>query len=414
MIIGIDIGSHKIVALMGEGLPGGGVRVVGAGHAPAEGIRAGEVVSVEDAAGAIGACVERAERLAGDTFDTAVIGVTGAHVVGAPNRAAVPCGRRPRPMDASDVERVLEVAGTVPIEPEREVLHILPRSYRLDGGSAVDSPIGMEGFRLEAEVHIVTGSLGAFNTVRRCLKLADIDRYRMVMSTLAAAEATVTPDERELGVVVVDLGHALTGVACFADGAIVHTGTLKVGGKHLTNDLAVLFQTPFEQAERLKKTHGHVLPEHDDDRAEVDIVPFGEEQVRTVRRRDVSRVLAARADEMAAMILSEIERAGFGDHPPAGVVLVGGGTELKGLPHRLQESWRVPVRVGRPTQVAGLTNAAKSPDHAAAVGLLMWAARGVPDAAVPNASANGHSVPLSGMFGWMRDTLLPRRDGRRG
>lgn len=412
MIIGIDLGSHKIVALMGEGLPGGGVRIVGAGHAPAEGIRAGEVVSVEDAGGAIGACVERAERLAGDTFDTAVIGVTGAHIHGATNRAAVPCGRRPRPMDATDVERVLEAAGTVPIEPEREVLHVLPRHYRLDGGGAVDSPIGMEGFRLEAEVHIVTGSLGAFNTVRRCLKLAEIDRHRLVMSTLAAAEATVTPDERELGVVVVDLGHALTGIACFADGAVVHTDTLKVGGRHLTNDLAVLFQTPFEQAERLKKTHGHVLPEHDDDRAEVDIVPFGEEQVRSVRRLDVSRVLAARVDEMAGMIGAEIERAGFVGHPPAGVVLVGGGTELKGLPHRLQETWGMPVRVGRPNQVAGLTNAAKSPDHAAAVGLLMWSARAVTDAALVTAGG-GRSAAPGGVIGWMREALLPRRNGRR-
>ncbi len=412
MIIGIDVGSHKIAALIGELLPGpgGGVRILGVGHAPAEGIRAGEVVNVEDAAGAIAASVDRAERLAGDSFDSAVIGITGLHIHSRNNGADVPCGRRPRPVDAQDVARALEAAGTVPIGPEREVLHVVPRHFQVDEGPVLADPSGMEGFRLHSSVHVVTGSQAAFNNLRRCVGMAEIAPARFVLSTLAAAEATLTPDERELGVVVMDMGHAVTGVACYREGALVHSATVGLGGRHLTNDLAVMFQTPFEQAERLKQTHGHVLPEHDDERTEIEITPFGEESRRRVGRRDVSEVLAARIDEIASMVMEEIQSAEYVDGPPAGVVLVGGGTELSGLARRLHETLHLPVRIGRPRDVVGLTDAAGGPGHAAAVGLLRWSAKQAHDP-LPRRGAGGTSAS---MLDWMRQALLPRRDGRNG
>jgi cell division protein FtsA len=409
MIIGIDVGSHKIAALIGEALPGpkGGIRILGVGHAPAEGIRAGEIVHVDDAAGAIAASVDRAERLAGDTFIDAVVGITGLHVRSRNNAAAVPCGRRPRPIGPEDVARVLDAAGTLPIAAEREVLHVLPRHFRVDDGPAVRDPSGMEAFQLESSVHVVTASQSALNNLRRCLDLAEVAPARLALSTLAAAEASLTEDERQLGVVVADFGHAVTGVACYQEGALVHSATIGLGGRHLTNDLAVVFQTPFAQAERLKQTHGHVLPEHDDERIEVEVTPFGEEASRQVRRRDVSEVLAARVDEIADMVAAEIGEANFADGPPAGVVLVGGGTELQGLARRLHERWALPVRIGRPRDVTGLTDAAGGPGHAAAVGLLMWSQRQVEDHA-PLSSVGARN----GMMGWMREALLPRRNGR--
>lgn len=415
MLVGIDIGSHKICTLIGESLPAGGLRILGIGHAPAAGIRNGEVVHVDEAAGAIAASLERAERVAGNTIDGALVGITGPHIHSQNNRSVLPCGRRPRPIDPTDVERVLEGAGTIPMAEGREVLHVLPRSFRLDDGGPIVSPVGMEGFQLAAEVHIVTAGSAPLAAVRRCLSMAETGPTGLVMSTLAAAEATLTQDERQLGVFVVDLGAACTGVACYHDGAVAHTAVLPLGGRHMTNDLAVVLQTPLAHAERLKLSYGHVLPELDDDHTEIEVLPFGQGERRSTTRRYISEILAARADEVGKLVSDELERAGFSGRLPAGAVLVGGGSELGGLARRLCDAWGVPVRVGRPTDLIGLAEAARSPAHAGAVGLLHWAARDVRDAA--SLGAGRDRVPAGGgmgrMVGWARTAFLPNANGRR-
>ena len=410
-IAGIDIGSHKICTLIGEALPGGGVRVLGIGHAPSVGIRRSEVVHVDDAAGAIAASIERAERVAGVSVRRAVVGITGTHIESQANHAGVPMGRRPREVDPADVERVLATAGALPLEPGREVLHVLPRSYRLDGGGPVVSPIGMEGYRLEVEVCVITASTAALTNLRRCLQLAEVTPSALVFSTLAAAEAVLTPDERELGAMAVDLGASATGVACFRDGTLVHSAVLPVGSRHMTNDLAVVLQTPLDQAERIKTAHGHVLPELDDDDVALDIVPFGEAERRTTSRHHVSEVLAARADEIARLVIEAVERLGDVDHLPAGVVLTGGGTELSGLPRRLYERWGLPVRIGRAADVIGLGDAARGPSHAGVVGLLLWTSRKVPDAVgLLVGQEINPATGLTGMdrvLGWAKAAFLP-------
>jgi len=407
MLVGIDIGSHKICTLIGEALPGGAVRILGIGHAPAAGLRNGEVVHVEEAAGAIAASLERAERVAGTTIDGALVGITGQHISGQNNRAVIPCGRRPRPIEAVDVDRVLEAAGTVPLPEGREVLHVLPRAFRLDDGGPIVSPVGMEGFRLEAEVHIVTAAASALANLRRCLALAETGPTSLVMSTLAAAEATLTADERQLGVFVVDLGASSTGLACFHENTPVHTAVLPVGGRHMTNDLALVLQTPLAHAERIKLSHGHVLPELDEDTTEIEVLPFGQGERRFTTRRYVSEILAARADEIGTLVQEELQRSGLAERLPAGAVLVGGGSELGGLARRLCDRWGVAVRVGRPGDLIGLADAARSPGHAAAVGLLHWSARGVADAA----SLPAPRVPSAGGLGrlvdWVRAAFLP-------
>jgi len=410
-LVGIDIGSHKICTLIGEALPGGGARVLGMGHAPAVGIRRGEVVHVEDAAGAIAASIERAERSAGVEVRRAVVGITGTHIASHNHHAVVPIGRRPREVTHADVQRVLETAGAVPLDAGREVLHVLPRCYRLDGGGPVVSPIGMEGYRLEVDVHIVTASTAALANLRRCLQLAEVAPDTLVLSTLAAAEACLTRDERELGAMVADLGAAATGIACYRDGAIAASAVVPVGGRHMTNDLAVLLQTPLDQAERIKLAHGHALPELDGEDVAIDVVPFGEVDRRTTTRQHVSEVIAARADEIARLVLAEVERAGQAGHLPAGAVLTGGGTELSGLPRRLYEQWGLPVRIGRATDVVGLTDAAKGPSHAAAVGLLLWSARRIVDAANLTVSPPRRPADRGGgmerMLRWAREAFLP-------
>lgn len=421
-LVGIDIGSHKICTLIGEALPAGGVRVLGMGHAPAVGIRRGEIVHVDDAAGAIAASIERAERVAGVTVRHAVVGISGHHLSGGNNHAVVPIGRRPREVEAPDIRRVLETAGAIPLEHGREVMHVLPRYFQLDGGGPVVSPLGMEGYRLEAEVHIVTGATAALSNVRRCLQLAEVAPDSLVFTPLAAAEAALTRDERELGVLLVDLGAALTGLAAYKDGALVHSAVVPVGGRHMTNDLGVILQSPLDQAERIKVAHGHVLPELDEDDVAIDIVPFGEAERRSTTRRHVSEVLAARADEIARLVMAEIERAKLGGLLPAGVVLVGGGTELGGLPRRLYEHWGLPVRIGRAGDVIGLGDAARGPAHAGAVGLLLWKSRGVVDAAAWTVAPAARRGPdgrggMARALDWARTAFLPGggapRDDRR-
>ena len=252
-LVGIDIGSQKICTMIGEALPDGGFRILGMGHAPAAGIRAGEVVHVEDAAGSIAASVERAERVAGLSIDAATVGITGTHIGCEDNEATIPLGRRSRMVEQVDVDRVLETAGAIHLAPGREILHVLPQRFRLDDGAAVDSPLGMEGQSLSVDVHVITASSSALTNIRRCLQMIDIRESELVFSTLAAAESTLTRDERELGVFLVDMGASSTGIACYAGGSLCYSSVLELGSKHLTNDLAVLLQTPLEQAERIKR-----------------------------------------------------------------------------------------------------------------------------------------------------------------
>lgn len=415
-LISIDIGSHKICTLIGEALPGGSVRIHGMGHAPAEGIRRGEVVHVEDAAGAIAASVERAERVAGTRVERALVGITGAHLESRGNVAQIPLGRRPRPVTHVDVARLLELASAVPLEPGREVLHVLPSRYSIDDGGPLRSPLGMEGHRLEAEVHIVTASSSALANVRRCLQLAEVKPMGMVFSTLAAAEAALTRDERELGVFLVDLGAAATGMACYRGGSLVDSAVIPVGGRHMTNDLAVLLQTPLEQAERIKDSYGHVLPELDDDETAIEIQPFGESVRRQTTRHHISEVLAARADELGRLVFDHLSHMDLLERLPAGAVLTGGATELSGLPRRLHERWQMPVRIGRPQEVLGLGEAARGPAHAAAVGLLHWQSRAIVDAATiaPSSEDAGNNTRSSveKALAWAKAAFLPAEDRR--
>ncbi|MFN2114530.1 MAG: cell division protein FtsA [Anaerolineae bacterium] len=411
MLVGIDIGSHKVCTLVGEALPGGGVRVHGMGHAPSDGIRHGEVVHIEDAAGAIAASVERAERVAGQSITRARIGVSGLHLAGANNNGFVPCGRRPRTIEQADVERALEVAGSVLLRDDRSVLHVLARHYTVDDGGPVDSPVDMEGHRLEAAVHIVTAAHSALANLLRCLELAEVRPVGLTMSTLAAAEATLSEDERELGVVVIDLGAAVTGIACYVDGALCHTAVLPVGGRHMTNDLGVVLQTPLAEAERIKLSHGHVLPELDDDEATIEIVPFGDDKRRATTRLHVAEVLAARADEIASLVAIELGQAGLATRLAAGAVLVGGGTELTGMPKRLGARLGLPARVGTPGDVLGLADAARGPGHAAPIGLLRWEATSTSDAASVFTTEPEPTDGLGRIVSWARHAFLPNGNG---
>jgi cell division protein FtsA len=406
-LVAIDIGSHKVCTLIGEAVDGG-VRVLGVGHAPSEGIRGGEIVHVGDAAGAIAASVERAERSCNVSVHRARVGVSGMHLAGFASRGLVPCGRRPRTITRADVDRVLDTAGTVPLDADREVLHVLAQYFTIDGGAPVESPVDMEACRLEASVYIVTASATALANVRRCLELAEVTPVGISSSTVAAAEAVLCADERRLGAFVLDLGASTSCLACYADGALVHLRPLPVGGHNMTTDLGLMLQTPLSEAEHIKITHGHVLPELDGEDREIEVATFGDGARRRTTRLHVSEKLATRADEIAQLVWDEFDKADLYDRFPAGAVLAGGGTEMDGMQTRLSARWGMPARVGEPKGVVGLSDAVKGPGHSAAVGLLLWDARGVGDAvAVP--AVRSDTRGWDKVVDWARRAFLPNR-----
>ena len=410
-LVAIDVGSHKVCTLVADVVEDE-IRVLGVGHASSEGIRGGEIVHVGDAAGAIAASVQRAERSSGMPVRRARVGMSGLHIGGFVNRGLLPCGRHARTVDQIDVDRVLEVAGTVPLEADREVLHVLTQHFAVDGGPPVDSPVNMEACRLEASTFVVTASATAISNLRRCLALAAVSPVGLGVSTLAAAEAVLTPDERRLGAFVLDLGASTSCLACYADGALVHLKPLPVGGHQMTTDLGLNLQTPLSEAEHIKITHGHVLPELDEDDREIEVATFGDGPLRQTTRLHVSELLAQRADQIAQLVWDEFGQTGLHDIFPAGAVLVGGATEMEGMLTRLSARWGMPVRAGHPRDVAGLPTALRGPGHAAAVGLLLWDARGIADAVGVPANRPVSSSSLQRLIDWLRRAFVPSSDGR--
>ena len=374
-IVGIDVGTTKICTLIGEVDESNGLCIIGVGVAPSHGLSKGVVVNVDEATKSIAASVEKAERMSGYTIQSAYIGLAGKHISSLNSRGVVAVGRGDRLITEDDVNRALEAAQAIAVPHNREIVHIIPRSYTLDGQEGVRDPVGMVGFRLEVEAHIVTGAVASMRNLVQCLENAQIGVNALVLQPLASAEAVLTTEERETGGVLVDAGGGTTDVAIFVDGSIWHSVVLPVGGNNLTNDLSVGLRTPFATAEEMKIKSGHVLPEAVNPEELVPVTAFGNGEPQTVSRRQMAQILEARAEEMFAMVLNEIKRSGYEGLLPAGLVLTGGSANLPGFVELGREILQLPVRIGRIQDVDGLTETVSGPAYATAVGLLLWGLR---------------------------------------
>jgi cell division protein FtsA len=322
--------------------------------------------------------------VSGYSIESAYLGLAGKHIASLNSRGVVAVGRGERYITEDDVARVIEAAQAIAVPHSREIVHVLPRSYILDGQEGVRDPVGMMGFRLEVEAHIVTGAVPSIRNLVQCLQNAHVEVNELVLQPLASAEAVLTPDERETGVVLVDAGGGTTDVAILAECAICHTAVLAVGGNNLTNDIAVGLRTPFNVAEQLKLRYGHALPEMIDPAEMIDVTAFGEAEVQTLPRRELVEILEARCEEICAMVQEEIKRSGHEGLLPAGLVLTGGTAELPGFKELAREILQMPVRIGRARNVGGLTEAVSNPAYATAVGLLLWGLHyGSPDKRAP-------------------------------
>ncbi|MEM7347023.1 MAG: cell division protein FtsA [Chloroflexota bacterium] len=373
-VVAIDIGTTKICTLVAEvsGSPDNPLRIVGVGTVPTKGIRKGVVVNVGEVTAAIDESISRAERTSGYEVASAYVGLAGTHISSINSRGVVGISRGDRGIRPVDVERALESARAIDIPHNREILHIIPRGFTVDGDDGVRDPIGMQAYRLEVEAHIVTGSTTSIQNIVKCVQNAGVQIDALVLEPLASGETALSDIEREMGVVLVDIGGGTTDIAIFIEGSIWHTVVLPTGGEQLTNDVAVGLRTPFNTAEEIKIKYGHALSHTIMPNEMVRANVFGEDGQQQVSRQFLAEIIEARAEEMFEMILQEIKRSGYDGLLPAGLVLCGGTAGLPGLRDLARDVMGLPVRVGEPQNLRGLVDTLQNPAFATSVGLLAW------------------------------------------
>lgn len=372
IVVGIDVGTTKICTLVGRLEDSSSIRILGVGIEPSDGIRKGIIVDLAAASKAIKRSIEKAESTSGLEITTALVSLAGAHVSSINSRGAtgVPAGI----ITEGDIVRALEQAQAVAIPYDREIVHVIQRGMTVDGQEGVRTPIGMHGYRIEVETHIITAAGATVDNLRQCVGAAGVEIQQFVLNPLASAEVVLTDQERQMGVAVCDIGGGTSDLAIYVDGDVWHTMVLAVGGNHLTQDIAHGLRLPALQAEEVKKQQGHAI------RAEVgvdeyfSIRPFGEEHDVRISRQDLAHIIEARTEEIFELIMQEIKRSGYDGLLPAGMVLTGGTSALPGIKRVASRVLGLPVRTAQPENLNGLVDKLDSPAYSTSVGLLRWAA----------------------------------------
>jgi cell division protein FtsA len=349
-----------------------GLNIVGVGESPSEGLRRGVVVNMEKTVRGITHAVDAAQRMCGHKVESAYVGLAGTHVLSQNSRGVIAVARSDREIGNEDVTRVIDAARAVSVPNDREIIHVVPRGYVVDGQEGVKDAIGMSGARLEVEAHIITGSLTAVQNVVKCVHQAGLNVDDLVVQVLASAEAVLNDNELELGVALVDIGGGTTDVALFTDGSVVQTAVLPIGANHVTNDLAIGLRTTLTEAEMLKVNYGHAIPGWIPKEEMVELHQIGQDRVQMVPRRHLAEIIAPRAKEILDMVRIAIGRGGHDGFLPAGIVLTGGGCRLMGLTEAAQSQLELPVRIGTPNGTTGMSDRVTGPSYATAIGLLRW------------------------------------------
>jgi len=400
VLVGIDVGTSKTCALIGEIDRDGRVTVIGHGTVPSSGLKKGAVVNIEQTVRSIQDAVERAERLSGWKIDKAFIGVGGAQIESQNSRGQVAVTAHDREVSREDIRRAVEVAQAIAIPSNREVLHVERRGFTVDGQEGVKDPLGMSALRLEVEVHIVTAPATAVQNLMKCVGQAGVKIDERVVNALAASEAVATETEKELGVAVADIGAGTIDLAMFNEGSPFHTTVLPVGGSFVTNDIAIGLKTSLPAAEELKIAHGTCDVGKVDPDETISVSVLGEEAGREIGRAELCGIIEARMRETFEMLGAEMRSAGAG-LLPAGLILTGGGSQLAGIAELGREVLQMPVRVVAPSGVGGLTDSILNPAYATAIGLLMWGATMLDE----DEPARYESAPGGGILGKVRDAF---------
>ncbi len=369
-IVGIDIGTTKICTLVARAEGPDSIRILGVGIEPSQGIKKGTVVDMTAASQAITRSVDKAERTSGFEINAALVSLAGSHVSSVNSKGAV--GITNRTIDQDDISRAIDAARAVAIPHNREIIHVIQRGFSVDGQDGIPSPLGMHGFRLEVETHIITAAGSTVENLRQCVAASGVQASQFVLNPLASAEVVLSETERQMGVVVCDIGGGTTDIGVFIEGDVYHTSVLAVGGNHLTSDIAHGLRLPVSQAEEIKIQHGHAVRSEINADEYFTIKPFGEEEAVQINRAELTHIIEARVEEIFNLVLQEIKRSGYDGLLPAGVVLTGGTSSLPGIRTLASRVLGVPVRIAQPQGMIGMIDRLNSPAYATSVGLLRW------------------------------------------
>jgi len=360
-----------VCAIVAEVTDEGRLDIIGIGQAESRGLRKGVVINLEATVESIKRVVEEAELMAGVEIGSAYVSLAGTHIRGFNSRGVIAVSGKSRVIDREDVRRAIDAAKAVSIPMDRSILHVLPQEFVVDDQDGIGDPTGMTGTRLEVNVHVITCAQTSSQNTVTCVNRAGLEVVDTVLAQISAAEAVVTPDEKELGVALVDIGGGTTDLAIYEKGSLWHTAVLQVGGEHFTNDVAVALRTPVHEAEKIKKKHGCALTSMIPEEDSIEVPSVGGRKPRVMARQVLGDVIQARAEEVCQLLLNEIRRAGFERSLNSGVVLTGGGSILEGLPEIAEQIFDMPVRRGTPSGIGGLVDVVASPVYATAVGLVL-------------------------------------------
>lgn len=369
IIVGLDIGTTKICAIVGE-VGDNGLNIVGIGTHPSKGLRKGVVVNIESTVASIKKAVEEAELMAGCEITSVYTGIAGGHIKGFNSHGVIAV--KDGEVSDTDIRRVIDAAKAVAIPMDREIIHVLPQEFIVDDQDGIKEPLGMSGVRLEAKVHIVTGAVTSAQNIVKCCNRTGLDVRDIVLQQLASSEAVLSAEEKELGVVLVDIGGGTTDIAVFADGSIKHTAVIALGGNHLTSDIAIGLRTPAAEAEKIKKKYGCALASMVKRDEMIEVPSVGGRKPRTVSRQILAEIIEPRVEEVMTLVNREVMKAGFEDVVASGVVLTGGSASLEGMTEIAEQVFNLPVRRGLPAGISGLTDIVNSPMYSTGVGLVLY------------------------------------------
>ena len=370
LIVGLDIGTSKVVAIVGEINEDGDIEVVGIGSHPSRGLKKGVVVNIESTVHSIQRAVEEAELMAGCDIHSVYTGIAGSHVRSLNSHGIV--GIRDSEVSPGDVDRVIDAARAVAIPADQKILHILPQEYVIDGQEGIREPVGMSGVRLEAKVHMVTGAESAAQNIVKCVQRCGLEVDDIVLEQLASSYSVLTEDEKELGSCIVDIGGGTTDIAVFLHGAIQHTAVIPIAGDQVTNDIAVSMRTPTQYAEEIKIKYACALSQLANPDETIEVPSVGDRPPRRLARQTLAEIVEPRYEELYALIREELRRSGFEELIAAGIVITGGSAKMEGAVELAEEVFHMPVRLGSPQYVEGLKEVIRNPIHATGVGLLLY------------------------------------------
>ena len=403
LIVGLDIGTSKVVSIVAEVSAENEIEIIGLGSCRSRGLKKGVVVNIESTVQTIQSAIQEAELMAGCNIHAVFTGIAGNHIRSLNSHGIVAI--RDNEVTAGDIERVIDAARAVAIPADQKILHIIPRDFIIDGQEGIKEPIGMSGVRLEAKVHIVTGSVSAAQNIIKCVRRCGLEADDIVLEQLASSYSVLTEDEKDLGVCLVDIGGGTTDLAVFTNGAISHTSVIPIAGDQVTNDIAVALRTPTQNAEEIKVEHACALAQLANSDETVEVPSVGNRPMRRMSRQTLAEVVEPRYEELFSLVQAELRRSGYERQIVAGIVLTGGSSNMQGVVELAEEVFHVPVRVGTPQNVKGLVELIKNPIYATGVGLLLYGLRQQRDRTPSRRIDSGATSVWKRMKSWFQGSV---------